>query len=256
MAFKFPLPVVKKIICREPDQISSGCKEINLPNFNRKDFSDITLIGQGSFGKVFRAIKNSKKYVIKQLLNSNSDQTEKKLFWKEAEILNLLKGHANIVEIKDFSISDFAILMDYIEFSFLKLQIEHDSVSTLSSFMRACDNINDYQGFEHLQNHIARDICCGLKYLHVNDVAHRDLKPDNVLVSNDHYINCEASELERCWLDRPIWAKLTDFGESRSMVCQTKTISNTSTVRLFRGSPAYMIHGSRSIAWWYKNCRH
>lgn len=44
-----------------------------------------------------------------------------------------------------------------------------------------------YFGFKHLRLYVAKDIWSGLADLHQNDVAHRDLKLDNVLVSKQHY---------------------------------------------------------------------
>lgn len=44
-----------------------------------------------------------------------------------------------------------------------------------------------YFGFKHLRLCVAKDIWSGLADLHQNDVAHRDLKLDNVLVPKQHY---------------------------------------------------------------------
>lgn len=44
-----------------------------------------------------------------------------------------------------------------------------------------------YFRFKHLRLCVAKDIWSGLADLHQNDVAHRDLKLDNVLVSKQHY---------------------------------------------------------------------
>ena len=57
---------------------------------------------------------------------------------------------------------------------------------------------------------IANDIIGGLKYLHENKVAHRDIKLANILVSNRHYTSTESEEFQ---IKKTI-CKLTDFGET------------------------------------------
>ena len=42
---------------------------------------------------------------------------------------------------------------------------------------------------------IAKNIS-GLTYLHENNVAHRDVKPANILVSNRHYTSVETEEFQ------------------------------------------------------------
>ena len=51
MAFPKPFPVVKKLPC------SKDYSDIEMPTFQRSDFSNATLVGMGSFGKVLRVTK-------------------------------------------------------------------------------------------------------------------------------------------------------------------------------------------------------
>jgi serine/threonine protein kinase len=238
MAFKVPLPKVlanqhKSTSCENP--VGS---QLNLPSFNKSDLSNLTLIGQGAFGKVFKCIKDGETYVMKQNVDVNPDSSEIRLFLKEAGLLKMLKGHENVVEIHGFSQRDNAMLLEYVSFSFGCLGIEHDVVSTLKELIDACDTMNNFSGFEHLHLYIATDVATGLHFLHSRNVAHRDLKPANVLVSNSHYAG--NSDVTGYWSVRPVIAKLSDFGESRSSLLQTSTLAKTSTGRLNRGSPAYM----------------
>lgn len=239
MAFKVPLPKVlesqhnSKKSCEHP----VGA-QLNLPSFNKSDLSNLTLIGVGAFGKVFKCVKDGETYVMKQNVDVNPDSSEIQLFWKEAGLLKTLKGHENVVEIHGFSHRDNAILLEYVSFSFSCLGIVHDVVSTLKELLDACDTLNNFVGFEHLHMYIATDVAAGLHFLHSRNVAHRDLKPANVLVSNSHYAG--NADVTGYWSVRPVIAKLSDFGESRSSLLQTNTLAKTSTGRLNRGSPAYM----------------
>ena len=70
-------------------------------------------------------------------------------------------------------------------------------------------------------------------------MVHRDLKPENVLVSNSHYAS-DPTKIESFWEDKPVIAKLTDFGESRSEIIQTCSLAHTRTHNVKRGSPIYM----------------
>ena len=118
MAFKVPLPKVlanqhKSTSCENP--VGS---QLNLPSFNKSDLSNLTLIGQGAFGKVFKCVKDGETYVMKQNVDVNPDSSEIRLFLKEAGLLKMLKGHENVVEIHGFSQRDNAMLLEYVSFSF------------------------------------------------------------------------------------------------------------------------------------------
>ena len=79
---------------------------------------------------------------------------------------------------------------------------------------------------------IANDIIGGLKYLHENKVAHRDIKLANILVSNRHYTSTELEEFQI----KKIICRLTDFGEARSSFIQTQTRLTTSTSDINKGN--------------------
>lgn len=70
--------------------------------------------------------------------------------------------------------------------------------------------------YEHMGQHVAAQICQALKYLHEQKIAHRDIKPDNILIASHN----------------PFAFKLSDFGLS-------KVVSNGYDMRTFCGTILY-----------------
>ena len=175
--------------------------------------------------------------VIKKVLPA-LDQEEKKLFYKEVALLNGL-NHPNIVKMKGVCQNPLSIMLEYCYFDFKPFG-EDVRVTSLSGFLL---QINEYkcQGFHDLVNHAAVEIIQGLAYLHSKGIAHRDVKPANVLVNNRHYsVLSDQEEIAQQYESRPIACKLTDFGESRSLFTQTQSVLASKTSNLDRGTVVYL----------------
>jgi eukaryotic-like serine/threonine-protein kinase len=68
---------------------------------------------------------------------------------------------------------------------------------------------------------ILRDVADALAYAHEHGVVHRDIKPDNVLVSRHHGL-------------------VTDFGVAKALVSSSGAKENTTSIGVALGTPAYM----------------
>jgi len=85
-------------------------------------------------------------------------------------------------------------------------------------------NNKKYQLTLHIKLLIAIDTAQGMNFLHSSNILHRDLKPDNLLVST-----FDPTAITR--------VKINDFGTSRELV---SNISMTANITKAIGTPAFM----------------
>ena len=119
-------------------------------------------------------------------------------------------------------------------FDFSLFADRHHKVHSLKEFLFELSG-SDPSEFAHVMLVIANH------FLHKNGVVHRDLKPANVLVSNQHYhYLVDFSLIEEAWFTIPVICKLTDFGEARSQLINTRNFKVTATNNVNRVTPAFM----------------
>ena len=215
-----------------------------LSEFKWSDLGEQDVVGQGSFGAVFVTKyakdldRNSgEPVVVKKLLGSSLQFMD--AFTKEACLLHDL-NHCNIVQFKAVCHEPVAVMLEYVYFD-LSVFGGEGRVSSLKDFI-SCLDTADCNGVDaNFMNRIASDIGSGLLYLHERGIAHRDLKPANVLVSNHHYREEKnRDKIAYAWSHQPVICKLTDFGESRSKVVQSRSVCRSRTVNIDRGTIPYM----------------
>ena len=162
-----------------------------------------------------------------------------KVFAKESRLLNTI-DHENIVKLQGVSKTPLAIMMEYLEFSFMPFG-RSECVNSLYKLLNILDKDDLVKDFQGIGIYISCDIINGLHYMYTNGIVHRDIKLSNILVSNQHYYNEHGSQLNDIFMKQPIVCQLGDLGEARSELAKISMIpGSTHMKQVDRGSPAFM----------------
>ena len=160
----------------------------------------LALAGQGSFGKVHKTIRedDNKLYAVKEITKSNLTETVFENLIREVQISKQLK-HQNL--------SQCIVTMEskqsfYIVFEFC-------DGGDLGNYLKQVKKISFGQAMN-----IIRQIRDGYKYLFQQNILHRDLKLDNILIDKKEDMSI----------------KISDFGCSKNSVLGSTVI----------GTPKYM----------------
>ena len=206
------------------------CKSQNVQLFEKSELHQDEQIGFGSFGKCFKAHFKDNNSVV--ALKMPKQDVEPALYRKEVKLLNSL-SHPNVVTLVGIvhSQTDYGLAMEFMEFHIQEafdlgnVDIGDSKCHSLADLLGLCRRLDIQHDIANsgLHNTIALQSAEGLAYLHENNVTHRDLKTDNILIRNS--------------VDKIISCKLCDFGEARSTMLKTRTIMTTRVQR--RGTLVY-----------------
>jgi len=186
-----------------------------------EDFDLLKVIGKGSFGKVMLVRKkDSGKVFAMKVLNKRTIIERNEVEHTKSEKSILMKlSHPFLVGLHySFQTADkLYFIMDYINGGELFFHLQKDRKFTE-------DRVRFY----------AAEIASGLEYLHTAGVIYRDLKPENLLLTNDGHI------------------VMTDFGLSKEGLHSSDDRTAT-----FCGTPEYLapeiLEGARygkAVDWW------
>ena len=148
-------------------------------------------IGEGSYGAVYLAFNlyTKQKVAIKRIVKNEENKIDELELINEINILKKL-SHPNILKIIEFYQSEhsYYIITDH------------------------CSNgeLYDQIKYKYNENQLAvlfYQMLSGIAYLHAHNIVHRDLKLENILISE--------IEVDKKTNDRYFWIKIIDFGTAK-----------------------------------------
>ena len=181
-----------------------------IPQFKIEDYHIVKQLGEGSYGVIYRVVDNNKNpFAMKKLIAHDLKEVES--FHKEFEFVSTCK-HKNIMKIYGAQIS----VLDFSTFA-LYVLMEIAAWDWDSDIKKHLQNRNYYKEEELII--ILKQLVSALYFMQAKKkVAHRDIKPQNVLVFNDNGVK---------------HFKVADFGEA-------KEVKISKQLNTLRGTELYM----------------
>ena len=106
--------------------------------------------------------------------------------------------------------------MEYVMFEFQPFGLEKP-VRNLEDFCHFVDDERNFDSFADVLVVCVKHIVNTLENLHKRDIAHRDMKANNVFITKQHYCHKDRESFSHIYAECPVVCKLTDFGLSRSL---------------------------------------
>lgn len=182
-----PLPHTARPESLEPPPITPAPEQKNyFPRELESKYTDITYVGRGGIAWVFSARRKCDGVLIAVKIPISFDETTGKCFLNEIAAWETLR-HTNIVEVTAVNI----LPVPYVEMEFVPGSLE--AVEKPLPVWKAV--------------HIVNGITAGLQYAHEHGFIHRDIKPHNILLTED------------------VVPKITDWGMSKVLAADIKKSS-------------------------------
>ncbi|KAF1765559.1 hypothetical protein GCK72_005511 [Caenorhabditis remanei] len=140
-------------------------------------------LGSGAYGSVTtcKSIKSGQEFAVK-IVDKQGETHSRKRILREVNIFKTCKGHPNIVQLLDWFEDDnkFYLVMEKMRGGPLLQHILERGYFT-----------------EEEARRVTKDIASALKFMHDRGIAHRDVKPENVLCTDPNHV----SPVKLCDLD-------------------------------------------------------
>ena len=173
--FKFPKLAQKGLCSRKSKSIF--CDDVSKIRY--EDVHNKKMLGSGAFGDISAADYLGSRVILKVLT-----EVENEKIVKEARFLQKLK-HRSIAEFIGVELNKKTFILEYITFDLTPFGI-NKHVTSSNGLLKEIGTEQLAMEFTQVTTRIDGSIMSGLHYLHEDGFAHRDLKPGNILVSNQH----------------------------------------------------------------------
>ncbi|ELP84412.1 serine/threonine protein kinase HT1, putative [Entamoeba invadens IP1] len=178
---------------------------------NYRELEELSQIGEGSFGVVYKGTFRGNTVAIKKMKISG-EQDDNVMIEFDNEVAMLDKFRC------EYFVHFYGAVFIPTKFCMVTEYAEYGSLQDLIKKRKKTDAIN-----MKMRVKIMLDASRGILYLHENGILHRDIKPDNILVIS---LN----------IDDKVIAKLTDFGSARNVNMLMTNMTFTKGI----GTPVYM----------------
>ena len=128
------------------------------------------IVGEGAYGIVYKCLnKETNKYVAVKKFKETQDKLVQKTMKRELAMLQMLH-HENVVEFQESFVSkgNFFLVFEYVEKNLLEV-LEESPRGLSPKLIRS----------------FVFQMCKAVDYLHKNNMIHRDVKPENLLIDED-----------------------------------------------------------------------
>ncbi|CAJ0913820.1 13155_t:CDS:2 [Entrophospora sp. SA101] len=176
--------------------LEEAIKDSFIIKYELSEFSGIEVVGTGATGLVHRAfLRKLQNHVALKSFEFSKKFTNKE-FVNELKLHNKAQSHENII--------NFYGLTKMPNASTYTLVMEYANNGTLKEYLKENKENPRFDWEQKIK--LAKQLADAISFLHHNNIVHRDLKSDNVLVSNGNI-------------------KLSDFGISRRLTESTNLLT-------------------------------
>jgi parallel beta-helix repeat protein len=181
------LPVPETLLAEGRDEYPAASgQKFYVPQELENKYTDIRYIGRGGVAHVFSAMRKTDGKLVAVKIPISFDEVTGKCFLNEIAAWETLR-HKNIVEVLGVNI----LPIPYVEMEYVP-----GSLETVKKPLPVWKAV-----------HIVRGIASALEYAHGHGFIHRDIKPHNILVTDD------------------LVPKITDWGMSKVLATEVKKSS-------------------------------